>query len=354
MGILAVINQKGGCGKTTTAINLAAALASTRKRILLVDLDPQGHCGLGLGVHKDHLEYSMADVMDKRIELKKIIRKVDQHFYLAPANIYLAGFEHRFSGQSERESQLKQRLDPYIKEYDFIIIDCPPNLGLLTINAMVASQAMIVPLELSAFSLDGVARLQHIVDFLSKHLEFKSEHRLLVTMDDRSRLSKKLIRQLEVDFPNKLLRSTIRKNVSLKEAALQGQHVLAYDPVSFGARDHQALAHEVLDWQSYPALPKLTQVHTPPVEFREICLKFYDPRAQQVKVAGDFNNWNASHAYQLMSLQNGHFATVIPLKHGSYRYRFIVDGQWIEDPSNPHKAVNTYGSFDSILTVNTP
>ena len=354
MSVIAVINQKGGCGKTTSVINLGAALAEGRKRVLLVDMDPQGHCGLGLGIAKDQLEFSMADALEGRVDLAKVIHKVDSRLHVAPSNIYLAGFEHRFSGRTDRESQLKQKLQSYRYEYDYILIDCPPNLGLLTINAMVASDAMVVPVEPSAFSIDGAQRMEHIIRFLSKNLSFQAQYRLLVTQDDRSRLSKKLIMELQTQFPQNMFQSVIRKNISLKEAAVAKTHVLGYAPASFGARDYLVLAKEIAGWLAQPLLPKINHMKTPAKEFTEVCLRFFDPKAGQVQVAGDFNNWTPSPTYQMLKMADGHFATVIPLKSGRYRYKFVVDGQWVVDPANPQKEANTFGEYNSVLAVDAP
>ena len=352
MVVLSIINQKGGCGKTTSAINLGAALASGRKKTLLIDLDPQGHSALGLGVETKELEYTMYDVLDQKVALAQVVQKVDSNLYLAPSNLYLSAFEHRFAGRDNRESQLRLVLNHFRSHYDYILIDCPPNLGLLSINAMVASDGIIVPVEPSAFSFDGVQRLNQTLDFLTKNLDLKVERKILITMDERSRLSKKLIRQLQDLYENLLFTSTIRKNVSLKEAALVGQHILTHAETSFGARDYLALAKEVTLWfADRPFAPRIIKAEHAANYYKEICLRYYAPSAKHVQVAGDFNNWNPGKEYNLIHLPNGHWITVIPLKTGAYRYKFIVDGQWLEDPQNPEKEASPVGGFNSLIKV---
>ncbi|MBI1821869.1 MAG: ParA family protein [Nitrospirae bacterium] len=250
MRIISIMNQKGGCGKTTTAINLSAFLAEFGKKVLLIDLDPQGHSTAGFNIKENMIELGLFDVFTKQASLEDIIKlQVYPGLDLAPTTVRLSAIEQYLSGTFERERQLRYHLEklqlPFI--YDYIIIDCPPHLGLLVFNALMASGEVIVPIEPSSFSLQGINKLLETIELLKENAHHLLKVMALPTIyNHHSHFSREILKQILNKFQDLTLKAVIRQNVKLKEAAQKGCPISVYDRQSFGAEDYQSLAFEII------------------------------------------------------------------------------------------------------------
>lgn len=246
--VFAVTNQKGGVGKTTTSINLAASLVKTKRRVLLVDIDPQGNATMGSGVPKNEITTSVYQVLLGLEPVDRALRPTDGGYDLVPANSDLAGAEVELIGLDRRERRLRTALDPIQDQYDYILIDCPPSLNLLTVNALVASHAVLIPMQCEYYALEGlsslVATIQRVREALNPQLQIAG---LLRTMyDPRNNLANEVSAQLLQHFGDKLYRTIIPRNVRLAEAPSYGKPVITYDMESKGAQAYLALAGEIL------------------------------------------------------------------------------------------------------------
>ena len=250
MRTIALINQKGGCGKTTSSINLAACLAHVGQRTLLVDMDPQGHCAVGLAVPDQQIEKSVYDILRapaSMATLKDITWQIASNFDLAPSNITLAALESELHGIPGRQDRLADALARVAADYDYCVIDCPPNVGLLTFNAMRACEEVIIPVETGYFSLHGLSKQIELIDQLRKQCRQDIRVRILATLYDiRTKLAREVLAELRENFGELLMEATINFNTKLKEAASFGQPITEYDPASKGFKDFQKLARELM------------------------------------------------------------------------------------------------------------
>ena len=248
--ILAITNQKGGVGKTTTGVNLAASLAATRQRVLLVDLDPQGNATMGSGIEKRTLQQTIYQVLLDEAQIRDVrVRSTNGNYDVVPANRELAGAEVELVGLDQRETRLKSALATLEQEYDFILIDCPPALNLLTVNGLCAAHAVLIPMQCEYYALEGLSDLVQTIKKVRAHLNPQLEiDGLLRTMfDPRNTLAQQVSAQLQKHFGDKLYRTVIPRNVRLAEAPSHGLPALGLEKSSKGAQAYLALAGEMLN-----------------------------------------------------------------------------------------------------------
>ena len=357
MPIIAIANQKGGCGKTTTAINLSSGLALQGQRVLLVDLDPQAHASLGLNVEsQDSIYYVISRLASRKLKIEDIITRIEDRFDLIPSNILVGTLEQELADEIGRELKLTEVLSSIKNKYDYILIDCPPNLGFLTINALRASDQVIVPAEPSKFSLQGVERLMEIVDLIKTRLNHPLSCKVLVTMfDSRLRHSFSMLTKIKEKFSSMLMDTIVHVNVKLKESVLDGQTVSKYDKYCRGAKDYLSVAREVMrsdNKQGFQDLsPRLRSlVKQKSGGLLPMTFDLKNTHAQSVYITGSFNDWSLDEAYRLKK-ENGRWSLTLPLPQGVHRYRFIIDGHWREDPENPRKEQNPFGDINSLIEV---
>jgi chromosome partitioning protein len=252
MRTIAVVNQKGGCGKTTVAINLASALAGDGKKVLLVDMDPQSHCAVGLAVPEEQIEQSIYDVLisksrNEPIRLSEILWQINDRLELAPASIDLSAFEQQMAGIAERECCLKNVLEQAQSEYDYTVVDCPPAVGLLTFNALLAATDVIVPVETGYFALHGLSKQLETLSILCERCSQHVNVKVLTSMYDiRTKMAREILAELRSHFADRMFKTVVNFNTKIKEAASFGQPINEYDPASKGQRDFAALAREIM------------------------------------------------------------------------------------------------------------
>ena len=246
--VISIANQKGGVGKTTTAINLSTILAKKGKKVLLIDADPQGNGTSGLGINKEQ-KFSVYDVLIEDIEVENTLQKTQiKNLDLCPSNINLAGAEVQLVSMEDREYRLKTKLDNIRNKYDFIIIDCPPSLGLVTLNAFTASNSVLIPVQCEYYALEGLGQLLNTIELVKKHMnkDIKVEGALLTMYDARTNLSNQVVKEVKRYFEDKVYKNVIPRNVKLSEAPSYGMPITIYDPSSKGAKSYEKFAKEFL------------------------------------------------------------------------------------------------------------
>jgi chromosome partitioning protein len=436
MRTIAVVNQKGGCGKTTVSINLASALAELGHRTLLVDMDPQSHCAVGLAVPEDQIEQSIYDVListsrNETVKLAEILWQISDKLELAPASIDLSAFEQQMSGIADRESCLRNVLQEAKDDYDYTIVDCPPAVGLLTFNALRAATDAIIPVETGYFALHGLSKQLDTLSIICKRRNQQITVKVLASMYDlRTKMGREILAELRRHFADKIFQTIVNFNTKIKEASSLGQPICEYDPTSKGHKDFQALAEEIIgapaqqrgeivkslsgqletisssadellrsakpvpiaavasdrkntgrtaaapqnqqaeklkaDLSALANLPFVVSAKKEAKTDTDARLSDYYgvsqindalvfvtlyPRANNVQVAGDFNNWQpAKNPLQKVG-SSGVWQTKIQLPAGKYRYRLVVDGQWQQDPYNETTELNPFGGFNSVVEV---
>lgn len=246
--IISVANQKGGVGKTTTTVNLSTILAKKGKKVLLIDTDPQGNATSGLGVLKD-VELSVYDILIGDTEFDETLQETAiKNLKVCPSNISLAGAEVQLVSMMSREQRLKTKLDKIKDQYDYILIDCPPSLGLVTLNAFTASDSVLIPVQCEYFALEGLGQLLNTVNLVKKHLNknLEIEGALLTMYDARTNLSNQVVKEVKKYFEDKVYKTVIPRNVRLSEAPSYGMPITVYDPRSKGAKAYEKFAKELL------------------------------------------------------------------------------------------------------------
>ncbi|MFP6564757.1 MAG: AAA family ATPase [Myxococcota bacterium] len=358
MRSIAIVNQKGGCGKTTTTVNLAGALVAEGQRVLVVDMDPQAHSCLALGVEPDELDENLYEVLSDPVagsNLEDVCVPIRDGLALAPSSVILSALEQKLASerQQARTERLAIALESVAADYDYALIDCPPNVGLLTFNALRAAREVIVPVETSFFAIDGVQKLLETIGLLSERLQHQLDVRILPTLyDGRTRYARQTLSDIRELFSELCFDTVIRQTVKLREAARRGVPVVFYAASSNAAADYQALALEV-DASGAPAVVPLIPEEIAP-ETREVELHFRNTDAGDVRIAGDFNGWVPDKGVRSIIESKGAtrvWTKVLKLAPGTYEYRYIVDGEWRADPDNPTKVVGSTGSAHSILVV---
>ncbi|MBD3234098.1 MAG: AAA family ATPase [candidate division Zixibacteria bacterium] len=356
MRTISIINQKGGCGKTTTAVNLSACLAEWNRKVLLVDLDPQGHSTISFDYQPDKLKYTAYDLFSPgkagSFSWTNVLYELNDNLQLLPANLLLSFVEKELADFQGKERILLTRIMEIDEPLDYIVIDCPPSLGLLTVNALNASSEAIVPVEPSFFALHGLKKLLETVRLQEEKTGHLIKVKALTTIfNTRTRFSRDLLKEIQDHFGESMYRTTIRMSVALREAASFGKPICDYKKNSFAYQDYKALTDEIIEQEEFQ-LHKSQEKTLKPLPMDDgVLFRYKDGDAAAVMLAGDFNNWSPDRCRLNKKEMSGIWEKTLPLDPGTYQYRYVVDGRWIADPNNPIKADDNLGGFNSVITI---
>ncbi|UCD29112.1 MAG: AAA family ATPase [Planctomycetota bacterium] len=404
MRTIAIANQKGGCGKTTVSINLAACLAREGRRTLLVDMDPQGHCALGLAVPEEQIEVNIYDVLvgdevGGKIDISRSIWQITANFDLSPSTAALSKLEMNGHTITEAQGLLNDALNPIRDKYEYVLVDCPPHIGLLTFNALHAASEVIIPVDTGYFSLQGLTKQLETVEAIRAGRENPLEIRILANLYDvRTKLGREILNELKRKFGPMMCHTFINFNTKLREGASFGQPITEYDPGSMGFRDFVRLARELISSGGpemvsttllkqadelaeraekllatskplledeegeadtdidQPATPqqvqeKIDQLYGVRTTEEGVLFTAHAPEATQVHLAGDFNSWCPDATPMVPCGDGDGFKALLPLAPGRYRYRYVIDGDWAKDPHNDYVEANPFGELNSVVEV---
>ncbi len=355
MRVIAIVNQKGGCGKTTTTVNLAGCLAADGARVLVVDLDPQAHSTIAFGIDPEEIDENLYEVLAEpggTERMEQVVVEAAEKIGLAPSGIVLSALEQRLAAEraDSRTERLAAALATLPDRFEYVLIDCPPNVGLLTFNALRAAGEVIVPLETSRFAIHGVQKLLETIGLLSERVGHELDVRILPTLyDGRTRFARQTLAEIRSLFQDLCFDTVIRNNVKLREAAQRGEPIVNFAPRANGAIDYSALSVEV----AASGGRLFSGADTVPSQ-REVVVQFRDGRAADVRIAGDFNGWVPDKGVRSLIESDGEarvWTKILQLPPGIYQYRYVVDGEWREDPDNPEVVTNDVGGRSSVLTV---
>jgi len=339
MKTISVVNQKGGCGKTVTAVNLAAGLSKAGHKVLLIDIDPQAHASFALRQQKIP---TITDVLElacqgKPFPAEDAISCVQDNFYFISSSLGLASLENSLAARSDKLDILKNFLGGIAGSYDYCFLDCPPNLGLITLNALSASDYSLIPLNTCSFSLQGLQLLKNIMLMLKEYKgAAPAPFYVLNQVDTRSNYARDFVQMARRRFGPMLLRSSVRLNTSLREAVAAGKHIFDYAPLSRGALDFSQLADEV-------------ESLTMRTGWTPLFLKNHD--ISEAYVVGDFNNWQKSDNYRLVKTGDDIWSINLPLAKGEYRYKFLSGDNWFADPLCVLQEADPFGGKHSVLKI---
>lgn len=411
MRTIAIANQKGGVGKTTIAINLAAMLAKHGQRVLLVDLDPQGHCAVGLAVPEDQIDITVMDVLrtqrsNERFELSQITWKINPNLMLAPSRAHHAEMESELEQLDPNDGLVRMMLSTEFGRHDFVIMDCPPHVGALTRNAICAADTVVVPVDTGYFSLHGLTLIMRTLENIAHRTTHQPRVRIVANQYDVStQVARDILGELRKRFNGMVCQSVLNSSVKLREGASYGQPITEYAPTSPGAKDFESLAMEFLAEAGVPlpvesltataerisaeairlatdaerifnepaheppsrqgsATATLTQTLSPAqvdqrlerlygfLQLRDrVIFRTHQPAANRVELAGDFNDW-LPHLTPMSRIGETHdYEITMQLTPGQYRYRVVVDGNWLPDPANPSTEINRHGEVNSVARV---
>ncbi|MBU9888569.1 MAG: AAA family ATPase [Candidatus Omnitrophica bacterium] len=361
MRIIAIANQKGGCGKTTTSINFSACLNFLQKSVLVVDLDPQGHATCGLGIKTQRGVPSLYELLSPLSHdvplLSGTIQGVQADLDVLPCSSGLNALEEEFGFVPNHHRKLRDLLSRVRNEhrdYDFVVLDCPPNLGILTWNALNAADEIMIPVEPSFFSLHGLGKITETVQIVNRSRETPLiVHALITLFNPEVSFSQEVYDEVKLHFQKRLFTTIIHDHIALKEAAASGLSIARYAPQSAAFQDYLNLAVEFLerDWDRKLPERELGWAHVVEARFGPrqvsdgVLFQFVSKTASSVEIAGDFNHWIAEPL--LRRNQEGLWQRVIPVEQKTFRYKFIVDGEWQVDPHQPIQRENAFGGVDS-------
>ena len=358
MRSIAVMNQKGGCGKTTTVVNLAGCLASEGHRVLVIDIDPQAHATLGLGLDPEQLEENLYEVLAEdgapSARLDEVAVAADENLDVAPSGVILSALEQKLAaeGAKGRTERLAKALELLPKPYDFVLIDCPPNVGILTFNALRAAQEVIIPLETSYYAMHGVGKLLETIGLLEDRVGHQLSIRILPTLfDGRTRFAKRALAEIRETYKDLVFDTVIRQNVRLREAAQRGLPIGKLDRRCYGFVDYMSLALELLFDRIQHAEEEEGIPQPKAAGAKGVVFTYKSTSAGEVQLAGDFNDWVADKDVEKRRGPNGTWEMIIRLGPGVYQYRYKVDGDWMPDPSNPRSVEGPAGGINSVIII---
>ncbi len=355
MRTVAIVNQKGGCGKTTTTVNLAGCLAAEGARVLVVDVDPQAHATLALGVDAESVDENLYEVLaeeDGVERFERILVSADENIDVAPSGIVLSALEQKLAGERSdvRTQRVAAALARVADRYDWALIDCPPNVGLLTFNALRAAREVIVPLETSFFAIHGVHKLLETITLLSERVGHDLVVRILPTLfDGRTRYARETLAEIRSTFGELCFDTVIRMNVKLREAAQRGKPLVRFARSANGAIDYGALAAELGS-----SAPDQARARPGAGPDREVVVQYRAEHVNDVRIAGDFNDWIPDKGVRSLVQAEGPrrvWTKILRLPPGTYQYRYGVDGEWQQDPENPNSVDGPVGNKNSVLVV---